>query len=268
MDAKRALPRPELRSVVRAFLEVSADLGSAERSWPVAARPHQMLQFHLAEPYRSRHDHGPLCRMPKTYISGPMTYPRAEVYESGRIHVFNVLFHPTGLNRLIGINMASLVNDAPTASDVLGRSALALEDSVRLAPDFPSRIAAVERWVAMMLEKREPDAAIERTSRLLMAARGCVRIDNLVRRSGLSASQFQRRFASEVGMTPKLFARTIRFDAALAAHHIAPDRSWTDIVHEFGYFDQAHFIGECRTFAGVLPGGLVGDWENTRFPAQ
>ena len=119
-----------------------------------------------------------------------------------------------------------------------------------------------------MLEKREPEAAIGRASRLLVAMRGRARIDNLVRRSGLSASQFQHRFASEVGMTPKLFARTIRFDAAIGAHHNAPDRSWTDIVHELGYFDQAHFIGECRAFAGVLPSGLVGDWENTRFPAQ
>jgi AraC-like DNA-binding protein len=268
MDVKRAVPSLELRSVVRSFVEIFVDLGSAGRVWPVAARPHQMLQFHLAEPYRVRQDEGPASLMPKTYVSGPMTYQCAQIHESGRIHVFNILFHPTGLNRLVGINMASLVNNAPAASDVLGSSALALDDSVRLAPDFPSRVAAVERWVAMMLEKREPDAAIERTSRLLMAARGCVRIDNLVRNSGLSASQFQRRFASEVGMTPKLFARTTRFDAALAAHHNAPDRSWTDIVHEFGYFDQAHFIGECHAFAGVLPSGLVGDWENTRYPAQ
>ena len=120
----------------------------------------------------------------------------------------------------------------------------------------------------MMLEKREPDAAIERTSRLLMAVQGRARIGNLVRRSGLSASQFQRRFAIEVGMTPKLFARTVRFDAAMTARHKAPDRSWTDIVHEFGYFDQAHFIGECRAFAGVVPSGIVGDWENTRYPGQ
>lgn len=206
--------------------------------------------------------------MPQTYVTGPMTHQFAQIYESGRIHVFNILFHPTGLNRLVGINMASLVNDDPAASDVLGKSALALDDSVRLAPNFHSRVAAVERWAAMTLEKREPDVAIERTSRLLIAARGFVRIDNLVRRSGLSASQFQRRFASEVGMTPKLFARTIRFDAAMAAHHNAQNRSWTDIIHELGYFDQPHFIGECRTFAGVLPSALVGDWENSRFPAQ
>ena len=80
--------------------------------------------------------------------------------------------------------MASLVNDAAAASDVLGRSALALDNSVRLAPDFPSRVAAVERWVAMMLEKREPDAAIERASRVLMAVQGRARIGNLVRKVG------------------------------------------------------------------------------------
>ncbi len=268
MDVHRALPHPELRSILRSFLEIRVDWGPCVRSWPVAARPHQMLQFHLAEPYLTRHDNGPASRMPKTYLSGPMTYQRAHVYESGLIHVFNILFHPTGLNRLVGINMASLVNNAASVSDVFGGSALALEDSVRLAPDFPSRVASVERWVAMMMEKREPDSTIEGSSRLLMAGQGRVRIDNLVRRSGLSASQFQRRFAIEVGMAPKLFARTIRFDAAMAAHHFGPDRSWTDIVHEFGYFDQAHFIGECRTFAGVIPSGLVGDWGNTRFPAQ
>src|SRR5664279_3527691 len=189
MDVQRALPRQELRSVLRSFGEIFVDLGSAGRTWPVAARPHQMLQFHLGDPYRVRHDNGPASVMPKTYISGPLTYPRVEIYETGRIHVFNILFHPTGLNRLIGINMASLVNDAPAASDVLGRSALALEDSVRLAPDFPSLVAAVERWLAMMLEKREPDAAIERTSRLLMAGRGCVRIDNPVSYTHLRAHE-------------------------------------------------------------------------------
>jgi AraC-like DNA-binding protein len=253
---------------VRSFVEIRANLGSAGLTWPVAARPHQMLQFHLAERYTVRHDSGPASVLPETYVVGPQTYQRAQIYQSGQIHVLNILFQPTGLNRLTGINMASLVNEDPPASDVLGKSALSLDDSVRAAPNFHSRVAAVERWVGVMLEKREPDAAIERASRLLMAVRGSARIENLVRRSGLSARQFQRRFATEVGMTPKLFARTIRFDGALIAHRNAPDRPWTDIVHELGYFDQAHFIGECRAFAGLPPSGLVGDWENVYFPSQ
>jgi hypothetical protein len=68
MDVKRASPCPELRSVVRSFVEILVDLGSAGRTWPVAARPHQMLQFHLAEPYRVRHDDSPASVMPQTYL--------------------------------------------------------------------------------------------------------------------------------------------------------------------------------------------------------
>ena len=58
----------------------------------------------------------------------------------------------------------------------------------------------------------------------------------------------------------------IRFDRALIARREAPNRPWTDIVHELGYFDQAHFIRECHTFTGLPPSGLVGDWNNVFCP--
>jgi AraC-like DNA-binding protein len=268
MDIKRALPRPDLRSVVRSFEERRADLGSAVLTWPVAARPHQILNIHLAEPYRVRIDGGAANTTPEMGVVGPQTYRRAHVYLSGTIHVFNILFQPTGLNRLVGIDMRSLVNQDPAASDVLGKSAVTLGDAVRAAPNFRERVEAVERWAGMMLDKREPDEAIGHASRLLIAARGRARIEGLVAKSGLSTSQFQRRFATQVGMTPKLFARTIRFDSALLARRHAPGRPWTDIIHELGYFDQAHFIRECRAFAGSPPSSLVGDWDNVFFPAD
>lgn len=71
MDIKRALPRPELRSVVRSFEERRADLGSAVLTWPVAARPHQILDIHLAEPYQVRIDGGPAKTSPETAVVGP-----------------------------------------------------------------------------------------------------------------------------------------------------------------------------------------------------
>ncbi len=268
MDIKRALPRPQFRGVVRSFEERRAELGSAVLTWPVAARPHQILNIQLAQPYRVRVDGGPANMTPDMSVVGPQTYRRAQVHLSGSVHVFNILFQPTGLNRLAGTNMTSLVNQDPAASDVLGKSAVTLGDAVRAAPDFRERVAAVETWAGMMMDKREPNAAIDYASRLLIAARGRARIKGLVERSGLSTSQFQRQFATHVGMTPKLFARTIRFDRALIAHRNAPGRTWTEIIHELGYFDQAHFIRECHSFAGLPPGGLIGDWDNIFFPAD
>lgn len=269
MDIKRALPRPPFRGIVRSFEERRVELGSAVLSWPVTARPHQILNIHLAETYRVRSDGGRAHATPDICVVGPQTYRRVHVSLSGSIHVFTILFQPTGLNRLVGINMRTLVNEDPAASDVLGKSAVALGDAVRMAPGFDQRVAAVERWVATMLERRGgAESAIGLASRRMIALRGGARIDDLVAKSGFSTRQFERRFATEVGMTPKLFARTIRFDRALIARRTAPNRTWTDIIHELGYFDQAHFIRECHALVGLPPSRFVGDWDNIFFPGE
>jgi len=268
MDIKRALPRPQIRGIVRSFQERRVELGSAVLSWPVAARPHQILNIHLAEPYRVRIDGGQESSTPDVSVVGPQTYRRAHVCLSGSIHVFNILFQPTGLNRLVGIDMTSLVNQDPAASDVLGKSAAVLGDAVRMAPDFNLRVAAAERWIEATLDGRGPADTISLTSQRMIAVRGRARIEDLVAKADLSPSQFRRRFATQVGMPPKLFSRTIRFDRALVTRRDAANRPWTDIIYELGYFDQAHFIRECHAFAGLPPGSLIGDWDNIFFPAD
>jgi AraC-like DNA-binding protein len=268
MYIQRASPRIELRSVVRSFEERRVNLGGATLAFPVAARPHQILDIHLAEPYRVGIDGKPASTSPEAVIVGPQTYRRAHVHMSGHVHVFNILFQPTGLSRLTGVNMTSLVNQDPVASDVLGKAATTLVSAVRLAADFPARVAVAEHTFGMMLEGRVLDSEVGLGSRQMIALRGDLRIEDLVAQSGLSARQFQRRFAAEVGMAPKLFARTIRFDTALTARRETPGRTWTDIIHDLGYFDQAHFIRECHAFAGLPPTSLIGDWENVFSPAR
>ena len=223
MDIKRALPRPELQSVVRSFEERRADLGSAVLARPVAARPHQILDIHLAEPYQVRLDGGPPRASPETVVVGPQTYRRAHIHLSGRVHVFNILFQPTGLNRLVG-NQHGVAGQSRPGS--FGRFSanqpwlLATPCALRRTSTCASPPS--ERWVGMMLDKRGTDGSIDHASRLMIAVQGRMRIEYLVTSSGLSASQFQRRFAAQVGMTPKLFARTIRFDRALVARSQRP----------------------------------------------
>jgi AraC-like DNA-binding protein len=161
--------------------------------------------------------------------------------------------------------MRSLVNQDPAAADILGTRALRLRDAVLSAPDFPSRVAAAEQCLGGMLERRTLADGIDRASRLLVATRGAARIDVLAAQSGLGPRQFQRQFARQVGVPPKLYARTVRFEAALSARRKAPGKLWTDIIHDAGYFDQAHFIRECRALTGVPPGHFIDDWESSFF---
>jgi AraC-like DNA-binding protein len=262
MDIRRAMPHPALRGVVQSFGERRGTLGTAVLTWPLPARPHQIIDIYLGDPFRLRIEGGALQTAPETVVVGPQGSRRIEIYVSGEVHIFNILLQPAALNRLIGIDMTSLVNEGIAAHDVLGKHAIGLDDAVRLASDFASRVAAAERWFGKLLESSGPKDGIDLASRLLLATRGRARVDSLVERSGLSARHFQRRFAAQIGLSPKLYARTIRFDAALIAHRKDPARSWTEIVHEAGYFDQAHFVRDCHALVRAAPSQFTGGWDN------
>ncbi|MBR0857327.1 AraC family transcriptional regulator [Bradyrhizobium liaoningense] len=266
MDVRRRTPHPALCSIVRSFEERRGTLGPEGLTWPLTARPHQIIDIYLGDPFRLRIDGGPLQTAPETVVVGPQGSRRIQLYMSGEVHIFNILLQPAALNRLVGVDMTSLVNEGIPARDVLGKRAVLLSDAVRSAADFDSRVAAAERWFGMMQDDSSARDGIDYTSRLLLASRGGVRIDHLVKQSGLSARHFQRRFTTQVGLSPKLYARTVRFDAALTAHRNEPTKPWTGIIHEAGYFDQAHFIRECHALVGVGPSHFVDDWDNIFSP--
>jgi AraC-like DNA-binding protein len=80
-----------------------------------------------------------------------------------------------------------------------------------------------------------------------------VSIATLADRTGLSVRQFERRFMERVGMRPKLFARVARFEAALDGKARFAARTWTDVAHNFGYYDQMHMVHDFGEFTGETP---------------
>jgi AraC-like DNA-binding protein len=70
---------------------------------------------------------------------------------------------------------------------------------------------------------------------------------------GLSAKRFIERFKIEVGMTPKRYCRIRRFQRAVALVNRGRRVDWAQLALDCGYFDQAHFIHDFRSFAGLTP---------------
>ena len=73
--------------------------------------------------------------------------------------------------------------------------------------------------------------------------------------TGLSAKRFIERFKASVGMAPKQYCRILRFQRALRHAEAGRRVDWTRIALDCGYFDQAHFIHDFRSFAGITPTG-------------
>src|SRR5687767_1559031 len=92
------------------------------------------------------------------------------------------------------------------------------------------------------------EAAVE-----ILSRSGCVRVTELARSAGIGIRQFERRFRYEIGVSPKLYARIARFEAALRLKAAAPAMAWTDIAHALDYYDQMHMVHDFNRLSGDSP---------------
>ena len=69
----------------------------------------------------------------------------------------------------------------------------------------------------------------------------------------MTPARFIRRFSKMVGLTPKRFARVLRFQRVLDAASRGQRIDWARVAVDCGYFDQAHLIHEFREFSGMKP---------------
>lgn len=249
-----------LRSVVRSFAERRANLGHGVVTAPLPARPDQFIEFYLQDPYRVSHDDGAAAAAPEAVIVGPQSYRRTRLFLSGNLHVFTIRFQPGGFYALFGSPMTALVNEGVPTGDVMGAAAVGLYGAVMSARSFDERVGATQIWLGRRLEMSGPVDLVGRLATLLQRSGGRLPVRVLAQRAGLSDRQFTRRFERQVGLTPKLFARTVRLNAVLDAKARMPRTLWTTLVHEAGYADQAHFVRDCRALAGNAPANFFADW--------
>jgi AraC-like DNA-binding protein len=85
------------------------------------------------------------------------------------------------------------------------------------------------------------------------ASRGGASIRDLVAASGRSHRHLAARFRSEIGLTPKAYARIVRFERAFARLQRPAHLRWAEFALECGYYDQAHMAHEFRALAGATP---------------
>jgi len=70
---------------------------------------------------------------------------------------------------------------------------------------------------------------------------------------GYSQKHVGALFDKHIGVSPKRFARIVRFQRIVETLERGRPRSWSDFALDFGFFDQSHFVNEFKAFAGMPP---------------
>jgi AraC-like DNA-binding protein len=172
----------------------------------------------------------------------------------GRDRLFGIMFRPGGTFPFLPLPGSELVDQHAPLDAIWGRKIDELREKLEDAPTIEARFAVAERWLgAIMCRPLALHGAVGFALQQLGRGGAEVpRVGDLAEHVGLSKRRFIEVFSDQVGVTPKVFARLQRFQAALKSIPRGPV-SWADLALASGYYDQAHFANEFRVLSGMTP---------------
>jgi AraC-like DNA-binding protein len=167
--------------------------------------------------------------------------------------IFGAYLYPFAIPRLFGFPASDFTNISPDLTSVFGHEGSILDERMCTAPTNEGRIAIISEFLTAKLNARiRKLPVIFRSVHTILANKGTLAIESLAAEHNISKRQFERRFKDLAGLSPKLYSRVIRFQAA-TQFKLNGTRDLTEIAYACGYYDQSHFINDFREFSGYTP---------------
>ncbi|HEY2139385.1 MAG TPA: helix-turn-helix domain-containing protein [Chthoniobacterales bacterium] len=198
-------------------------------------------------------DHARFTSFRHSWISGERTAPIV-IEEDGYVHLVGVRLRAGGAWPLLGLPLSEFTGRVVDMDAVLGREIDRLREDLGEAFDDDRRFTLVEEWLLRRIRGRvQPPRAVQYALEVIQRGDEALRIGRIADEIGLSHKHLLREFDRCVGLRPKTFARLCSFQRAIDWIGHKPSVDWADAALVCGYYDQAHFIHEFRSFSGLTP---------------
>jgi AraC-like DNA-binding protein len=210
--------------------------------------------FNLAAPIEIINCNGRIKRIAATGITGPMSRPM-RMRSTGPISLFGVCFRPGGGYPFFEYPAHELVDQHPDVDDLWGTRGSEFAEQIQ--SDAQSDRFYIEALNAHLIKRLESnprdDGVAQKAIEIIERCKGCITIEHLARRLGLSRRHLTRKFKERIGITPKQLCRNIRFKQVYKLIETSSQNSWADAAVACGYYDQSHLINDFKYFTGSSP---------------
>ena len=237
-------PSPQLRAVVEKYWILDGGPSAAWESILPDGRAE--LIFHYGAPFARRAAGAGVAIQPSAMFVGQVTAPVC-LQPRGSVGVAAIRLRPEATGAF-GPPAGEITNRFEPL-DTLARTGIVIEQLAAAATDR-DRIEVLERFV-LSCAKVAPRPEIAFSVSCLMRRGGTLSIEALASVTGVARRQLERRFQTDVGLTPKAFARLLRMNRA--ARLVLAGQSFADVAISCGYFDQAHMSNDFRRVTQQSP---------------
>ena len=211
------------------------------------------LVVHFRQPYKTTFSNNITEVQPQSFVVAQMKN-FIEIAPSGRTGMVCVRLSAQGAYHFFGLPMREISNGFTDLNFVWNGLAKEIEERIVNARTTENRIDIIQQYLLLQLSKNgKVDVTVDHCLHLIYKAKGQIRIDDLASNTGLSNRQLVRKFNNLIGLSPKEFARIIKFINSLRYLKQSNVGYLTEAAYECGYFDQAHFVHDFKEYSGLTP---------------
>ena len=166
---------------------------------------------------------------------------------------------PAGALALFG-TVEDLNDAAVPLDEALGGRGAGLMERLAETPTWAARFHALDETLRRLdpVPALTPEVAWLRGQ--LLATHGRARVEPLMDETGWSRRHMTERFRRQLGVSPKAYARLVRFEhASSLLNEEGAGRTLAEVAMEVGYYDQSHMTRDFVALAGMTPGALAGN---------
>jgi len=195
-------------------------------------------------------------RVPVLVASGPWLEPLAIPVSPGDRFV-GVRLQPGAAGSFLGVDPLLRCNVAAPVTTVSGHPAGDLARRLEATSTLAAAAAVMNRtFLSVTAGLAMPDPLVGAAAAALVASRGADRITAVASRLSVSPRTLLRRFRAGTGLTPKQYARVVRFRLA-AITLLADPLRLSRVAAAGGYADQPHLTREWARLLAITPRQLA-----------
>lgn len=247
MITERFLPTDRLRPFIKTFMIIDSEQGMVNKLLPGTFI---VMAFRYKGSVRYAQEHSETC-MPPSAVTGLRNSMRLIDYAKETATLL-VIFNEGGASALIKEPLHELFGRSVALDNLIHRPIVSeLEERLAEAKNNQQRVDIVEEFLLAGLNETVQDRLVAEAVRKIQLVSGSIRIKDLATDLSISQDPFEKRFRRIVGTSPKQFSTIVRLRTLISQY--SPTQSLTESAYRAGYFDQAHFIKDFKTFTGQTP---------------
>lgn len=207
-----------------------------------------------------RHRGNQAMKVPNLEVLGHWTIPTVAAINKGNTCLIT-RFHPFASSLFFPNPAYDFTNELIDLRDIFNRESADFYDRLMEQPTIEQKIGVLEAFLVQRLNRNKRNnnklKLVECLCNDIYREGKPFSIENLSARYGFSERYIQKLFIDWVGLTPQRFFAVRRFNKSLELIRTSAE-SLTSIAFECGYYDQAHFIREFKSYTGLTPTQVKG----------